>query len=344
MTMLADISLTATIVLFVTSAGLIAYCGARLTALADRLADVTGLGEAVAGGLLLGATTSLPGIVTSVAAARDGLPELAVSNALGGIAAQTVFLAAADVSYPGVNLEHAAASTPNVMQGILLIVILSIALLTMNSPEVSVLGIHPVTPLIVLTYIYGLHMVRESHHYPMWRPRMTRETRLDEPRRESFQGSLSAVWLRFGALAALLVLFGWLVLLSAMAILRKTGLPETIVGGLFTAVATSLPELVTSLAAVRQGALTLAVSGVLGGNAFDTLFLAMADVAYREGSIYHAITQRQSFLLTLTILMTAILLMGLVRREKRGFANIGFESCAITVLYVGAFAILIVYS
>jgi cation:H+ antiporter len=34
--------------------------------------------------------------------------------------------------------------------------------------------------------------------------------------------------------------------------------------------------------------------------------------------------------------MTGVLLMGLIRRERRGIANIGFESFAILVLYVGA--------
>jgi cation:H+ antiporter len=97
-----------------------------------------------------------------------------------------------------------------------------------------------------------------------------------------------------------------------------------------------LPELVTSVAAVRQGSQTLAVSGIIGGNAFDTLFAAVADIAYREGSIYHAITSQQTFFIVLTVLMTGILLMGLLRRQERGIANIGFESFFIMLLYVGA--------
>jgi cation:H+ antiporter len=116
---------------------------------------------------------------------------------------------------------------------------------------------------------------------------------------------------------------------------------ETAVGGLLTAIITSLPELVTSIAAVRQNAQTLAVSGIIGGNAFDTLFVAAADVGYREGSIFHAITERQMFFMALTMLLTAILLLGLLRREERGPANIGFESFFILLLYLGAAAFLI---
>ncbi len=79
---------------------------------------------------------------------------------------------------------------------------------------------------------------------------------------------------------------------------------------------TSLPELVTSLAAVRRGALTLAVGGIIGGNTFDTLLVAFSDLAYQEGSIYHATTNQQVYLIALTMLLNGILLLGLLRREE----------------------------
>ncbi len=123
-------------------------------------------------------------------------------------------------------------------------------------------------------------------------------------------------------------------------ITEQTDLTATFVGGVLTAVVTSLPELVTSVAAVRRGALTLAVGGIIGGNAFDTIFIAFSDIAYRDGSIYHAISDWQVYLISLTILMTGILLLGLLRREKRGIANIGFESFLVIVLYVGSFSLL----
>jgi cation:H+ antiporter len=131
------------------------------------------------------------------------------------------------------------------------------------------------------------------------------------------------------------------VAITGIRIADQTGLSETAVGSLLTAIATSLPELVTSVAAVRQGSLTLAVGGIIGGNAFDTLFAAVADIAYRPGSIYHAITERQVFLIVLTILLISILLMGLIRREKRGIAGIGFESFFILLIYAGAVVFLV---
>lgn len=116
---------------------------------------------------------------------------------------------------------------------------------------------------------------------------------------------------------------------------HATALSETAVGTLLTAIATSMPELVTSVAAVRAGALTLAVGNIIGGNSFDVLFVAFADFAYRPGSIYQAQGYQQVFVIGLCISLTSVLLLGLLRREKHGIANIGFESFLILLLYLG---------
>jgi len=98
---------------------------------------------------------------------------------------------------------------------------------------------------------------------------------------------------RFALYAPLIGAAGWVVARAGVNISEQTGLTVTLVGGVFTAVVTSLPELVTSVAAMRRGALSLAVGGIIGDNAFDTIFVAFSDVAYREGSIYHAISEHQ---------------------------------------------------
>ncbi|MCU0786999.1 MAG: hypothetical protein MUC91_02240 [Verrucomicrobia bacterium] len=61
---------------------------------------------------------------------------------------------------------------------------------------------------------------------------------------------------------------------------------------------------------------------------------------FNPGSIYHAIGPQQVFIIALTLLLMGILLMGLLRREKRGIANIGFESFLIVISYLGAVTIL----
>ncbi len=333
-------SLIGNLAVFLAAGGLIAVIGIRLSGLADRLADRTGLGEAFVGAVLLGACTSLPGITASVTAAIDGYPTLAISNAIGGIAVQTTFLVLADMSYPKVNLEHAAASLPNMMQGALLITLLALLLFAMIGPQFSIYGVHPVTPLLFIGYGFGITLVRRARTDPMWQPRMTVTTRIDEPEEERHPRSLALLWLDFLFSGLALMVAGLFLARSAEWIGGNTGLAESLVGGFLVAVTTSLPELVTSMAAVRRGALVLAVSGILGGNAFDTLFAAVADIAYRPGSIYGAVTYREPSLLALTIVISGILLMGLLSRERRGPGNIGFEGFLVLGLYVAGVIIL----
>ena len=327
------LSLTGTLLIFGASALVIAAVGTRMAGFADRLADLTGLGEAVFGAALLGASTSLPGSIASITAAWDGYAELAVGNAVGGIAAQTAFLVVADLALRRANLEHAAASVPNMINGALLCGLLALAILAATGPEMAVLGVHPASMVMLGFYAFGLHLASETQREPAWRPVRTSDTVLDAPDAALGHIKASRIWLAFAASALVVGVAGWLLGLSGIALVRHTGLSETLVGSLFTAVATSLPELVTAVAAVRHGALTLAVGGIIGGNTFDVLFLAFADIAYRDGSIYHAIGPQPLFIISLTILLTAILLMGLIRRERRGVANIGFESMAVLVCY-----------
>ena len=335
-------SLTTSLLLFAGSSLVIGLTGWWITGVVDRLADQTGLGEAVSGAVFLGASTSLSGIVASVSTAYSGHAEFAVSHAIGGIAIQTTFLAIADMTYRDANLEHAAASSANLMSGVLLIILLAVILLATKGPEIAWGGVHPMTVVLVAAYGLGIRLIRGAHKEPLWIPVRTKETRPDVPEEHSGRVELSKLWLAYVGLALTIGVAGWSIGHAALSIVVQSGLSETLVGGLVTTFSTSLPELVTGVAAVRRGALTLAVGGIIGGNAFDTLLVALSDVAYRSGSIYHAAADRSLALLGLAILLTGILLLGMLRREKHGIANIGFESVLILVIYLVTWTVLFV--
>lgn len=341
---LSSLSLPPAIVGFAVATLVIGVVGTRLARIADRLADVTRLGEAIFGAVLLGASTSLPGIVTSVTAAAGGYAELAFSNAVGGIAAQTVFLVIADMSYSKANLEHAAASVANMMQGALLLILLSAVVAIMGAPPATWFSVHPGSIGLLVAYIFGVRLIGAARKGATWRADRTAETVEDKPddgAPEPTRRETVSLWTQFAVFAVIIGTAGYVVAETGAAIAKRTGMSQSVVGALFTAVSTSLPELVTAVAAVRQGALTLAVGNIIGGNSFDILFLSFADIAYRGGSLYHAVGDRQIFILAATGVMTGVLLLGLLRREKRGIANIGFESFLVLLLYIGAMLVLV---
>ncbi len=333
--------LTYSISTFIVAAIIIGVFGVRMTHVARKLAAETGMGEVVMGALFIGASTSLSGITASVTAASYGHAELAVSNALGGIAAQTMFLAIADMFYRKANLEHAAASAENLMMNAFLITLLALLVLAFAVPNIQFCNIHPISIILVISYIFGIRLLTKTHKMPMWLPVKTRDTRIEKETatksgaRSKFHVA-NPLWLKFILYSVIVGIAGWLLSKSGIAIADQTGMSEGLVGGVFTAVSTSLPEFVIAVTAVRLKALNLAVGDIIGGNAFDTLFIAMSDVAYTDGSIYAFVSITEQFWLAITILMTGILLMGLLHRERHGIANIGWESFLVVIIYIGS--------
>ena len=320
---------------FGVSAGLILVAGVKLTRAADELAAVTGLASALVGAVVLGAMTSLSGAVTSISAAFGGQAELAISNALGGIAVQTVFLVLADLSYRHGNLEHDAATITNLFNGCLLMLLLDAVLIAMLVPPVAVFGISPFTVIILMTYGAGIRLGAKVSRTPMWTPAPVDSASEcpERPRQRHVNPGIAGKVCGIAGFGLVTGIAGYCIAESAAVLSRETGIAQGIMGGFFTAIASSSPELVTTLSAIRRRALALAVGGILGGNAFDVLFVAFADIAYRDGSIFHAVTPAQSFLIVLVMMMTSVLLLGLISRQRHGVGNIGFEGVLIALIY-----------
>lgn len=329
-------SLSWSVAAFVAAALVTVLGGVRFTRTADLLADRTGVGEAFFGGVFFGGIISISGIVITATAAWDGYPRMGYANAIGGIAAQTAALGAADIAYRKANLEHASASLSNMLFAAVLIALLALVLLIGRTPDVTLFGVHPGSLLLIGAYLAGLETVRRAQAEPLWIPKRTRETITDEPDQKNLKrnGSSAFVWLEFAALGVLVALAGWVISRAAQGIVKQTGLDESLVGVVLLGLTNALPETITAIAAVRRGALALAVGSVLGGNTFDVLNLVVGDIAYRSGSIHHAAGAQEILITLATVLMTTILLTGMLRRERQGPAGIGWESVLLLTTYV----------
>lgn len=341
---LSDLPLAPATAMFAACALAIAVAGSRLARVADELADRTGMGEIIAGALFVGGSTSLPGIITSMSTAAENHPGLAIGNAVGGLTAQTAFLAIADLAYRRANLEHAAASVTGLAQATLLVTMLTIPLIAMSLPAVTVWHVHPASIVLFAMYGLGLRLLAQIRSEPMWSPVSTTATQDEEQQAAETptdRRTTPALWRAFALQAAVTAVAGYGIGEASVALVGATGLSETAVGTVFTAVANSLPELVTAIAAVRIGAVNLAVGDVIGGNAFEVLFLAAGDLFYAGGSIYHEFVPDNVFTTVLVILMTGVLLLGMLRRERRGIGNIGWESALVLALYAGSIAVVI---
>ena len=99
-----------------------------------------------------------------------------------------------------------------------------------------------------------------------------------------------------------IILGGDLVVDSASAIAIALGMSETLVGLTIVAIGTSLPELVTSLTALKKGENQLVIGNVIGSNIFNILFVLGASSAISAIPLDSSLLIDVVFMLLVTVL------------------------------------------
>jgi len=140
--------------------------------------------------------------------------------------------------------------------------------------------------------------------------------------------------------ALVLVIVTPLMVQSSAAIAEITGLGTSFVGTTLVAVVTSLPELVTTLAAIRLGANDMAIANLFGSNMFNMFALGLTDFFYTPGRFLGVIDP--SFLLVgmLGLLMTVMALVGNLARIERRFLFLELDALALLLVYGGGLYLL----
>lgn len=146
------------------------------------------------------------------------------------------------------------------------------------------------------------------------------------------------LWFLLGA--GVIIVAGTSLADTGEAIARETGLGQTLVGSFFIAITTSLPELVTTITAVRMGILDMAIGNIFGANFFNILIIFFADLFYTGGSIMHNISADHLVVALMSVILTAIAVSGLIYRSQRCIVGLGIDSIAIVVGYVLAITLI----
>jgi cation:H+ antiporter len=95
-----------------------------------------------------------------------------------------------------------------------------------------------------------------------------------------------------------------------------------------------MPELSTSISAVRLRAYTMAISDIIGSNTIMLMLLLPVDIFYSEGLLLNKAGISVSFILCVGIILTSIYLIGLIMRKKRTYLRMGVDSLAVLVLFI----------
>jgi cation:H+ antiporter len=152
--------------------------------------------------------------------------------------------------------------------------------------------------------------------------------------------SLRKTYLNF-AIAAVVIIGAaiWLAYIGD-ELASITGWGESFVGSLFLAIVSSLPEMAVCFAALRLGAIDMAVGDLLGSNMFNTgVIITAADLSYRQGPILASVSIGQAFSAFIAVLMTGVVVAALRFRPKRKvFRLVSWDAFVLIVLYlVGAY-------
>lgn len=142
-------------------------------------------------------------------------------------------------------------------------------------------------------------------------------------------------------LAGIVVLLaGTAVALSGDALGEKTAIGSSFVGVLFVAITTSLPELSTTLEAVRLGRYEMAFSNVLGTNFFNLALLGLVDLIWLDGPALNAVGRFSAVTALLGALLTSIYLTAFVANRRGRFWRIGVDSLLVLLVDLGGLVIL----
>ncbi|MCX8225405.1 MAG: hypothetical protein OTI35_04990 [Sulfitobacter sp.] len=333
-------TLIQSLIFFTLSAGCVWIAGARLAYLADALSDRFKLAKSLVGLLLLSLATSLPEVATTLAAAAQQSRDLVLNNLFGGIALQTAILAMADFWARG-PITNYPRKANHALEATLLVLLLSVTLVITNLGKTIVIsGVGLGSVAIAVIYVGAIWLLRHYDDSSDWVP-----IDLPDPDPLAFPAptglaqtaNKSLIW-QAAASCLVILIFGLLLVLFAERIASQSGLGTGFIGVTILAAATSLPELSTSIAAVRIGAYTLAISNIFGSNLIMLVLVFPADILFRAGPILQDASRIVSLALGFGLTVTAIYLIGLIVRRKPRIGELGLDSILVLLTFLASLA------
>ena len=344
------LSLALVFAVFIAASGLVWFAGTRLSQYADRLADRTGIGHAVIGALLLGGITSLPEVATTVTASSMGDAKIAINNLFGGVALQVTVLVIGDIALGKRSLSSALTSDVIRLQGIVGILTFAIAVAVMVVGDRAILhvGIGSVLVLLtssvgfsLITYLESIRWWESEEHAPKKEPSHDNEDSAVERHGSAGKVLRSNLFLKLLGAAAAVLVGGFVVVISGEAIASRTGIGSSVVGAALVALSTSLPEVSTTVAAIRLKEYNMAFANILGTNIFDGGLVFIADLFYRKGPILNEVGNFSIFAAVLGITLTTVYLLGLLVRYQKTLLRMGYDSIVVLVLYLSGLYLMI---
>ena len=310
----------------------IGVAGGRLARYGDIIAEKSGLSRGWVGLIMLAAVTSLPELATGLSAVTvANVPDIAVGNIFGACVFNLGFIVVLDFLYRKESI-YTRARQGNVLAagyGIALIGFAGFNLLLYRDTAIPSLGhVGFYTPVILLLYLLAM---RSLYRYEQSQVSEYVEDRVELYPDISLKQAIQAY-----VVAALAVVAAGIWLPHVAADLADVmGWKQSFVGTLFVAAVTTAPEIVVTVAALRIGAIDLAIGNLFGSNLFNIAILAIDDLAYLPGPLFADVSISHAASAFSAMMMSGLAVVGLVLRPpSRVFRTVSWISLLLLVIYL----------
>ncbi len=318
---------------FIVTAALIVLAANQLAKYGDVIAIRTRLSGMFIGVLLLAGATSLPEVLTSISSLQQNTPNLAAGNLLGSNTFNMVLLAVLDIVHHNQHILRKALLKHALTGSLAMVMIGMVAFFMLANLDLSIGWVGVDSLLILAFYVIAVRMI-QGNAGP------APQTQEEDPMVDGKLPSLRAGLIGFGLAAAVLVVVTPIMVESANEIAVLTGLGTTFIGTTLVALVTSLPELVTTLAAVKIGAADMAIGNLFGSNMFNMFAVGLTDVFFTQGRFMAAIDPSFLLVAMLGLLMTGIGVVGNLAKLEKKLWVIELDALALLILYFGGMYLL----
>jgi cation:H+ antiporter len=276
------------------------------------------MGRTWLGLVVLAMVTSLPESVTGVSSVLwVKAPDITVGNLLGACVLNLAILAVADIFHPPGPILS-AADRGHLLAAAFGVIMFSVASLGVMARlpvypwKMGHVGIS--APVLIVCYLVGMRSLYryQRKERALLGAELEEQLKYDHIELKKAAGifafhsvvvAAAAIWLPRAAVN-LAVLMDW---------------HQSLVGTVFVALATTLPELAVTLSALRLGAVDLAVGNLLGSNLYNLALIGIMDLIYPEGPLLWAVVPEHSATGLMGILMIGISSAELVYRPPKKF-------------------------
>lgn len=312
-------NLVSVLLLFTAGLVLIIKGGDLFVDAATWIAEASGIPKFIIGATVVSFATTLPEMLVSVFAALEGNADIAVGNAVGSVTANTGLIMCLSLVCMNCAMTRKQFG---VKAGILLATIVVLFGFTRD-------GQLSVFESAVILVFFAIFL---AENLIAGRREQENEASESDARAKIDAMTMAINIAKFVFGAAAIVLGAQLLIDNGSALARMLNVPDSIIAATMIAIGTSLPELVTTITAIRKKQSSLSVGNIIGANIMD-LTLIMPLCALIQGK--SMIVERQGMLLDIPaclVISAAALIPALISGKFKRW--IGYLIGGLYIVYL----------